>query len=49
MTVDTGGVLVTEAELDYEDKRVYAVVVEAVDRASAGHTRPSISAWRVTL
>ena len=37
MTVDTGGVLVTDSELDYEDKRVYAVVVEAVDRAGVGY------------
>ena len=37
MTVDTGGVLVTDSELDYEEKRVYAVVVEAVDRAGVGH------------
>ena len=37
MTVDTGGVLVTDSELDYEEKRVYAVVVEAVDRAGVGY------------
>ena len=37
MTVDTGGVLVTDSELDYEEKRVYAVVVEAVDRAGVGN------------
>ena len=31
-----GGVLVLESELDFEVKRLYQVIVEAMDRASLG-------------
>ena len=35
-TVKSGGVLMLESELDFEVKRLYQVVVEALDRASLG-------------
>ena len=35
-TVRNGGVLVLESELDYEQRRLYQVSVEALDRASFG-------------
>ena len=35
-TVKDGGVLVLESELDFEVKRLYQVVVQAMDRASLG-------------
>ena len=35
-TLQSGGALVLESELDYEEKRLYQVVVEALDRASLG-------------
>ena len=40
-TVKDGGVLVLESELDFEVKRLYQVVVQAMDRASLGEVNTS--------